>query len=92
MSNMVMPANPNTHIREVRGSSPLPPTISPRCVHCICIENQSTGNFYIGSSDDISNRLYEHNHGEVKSAKSFRPLKVVHTESYSCLFDTVVPL
>ncbi len=41
---------------------------------------------YIGSTSDIENRLAEHNAGEVKSTKAYRPLLLAHQEEF--LFKT----
>ena len=38
---------------------------------------------YIGITMNIVNRLAEHNNGEVKSTKAYRPFIVVHQESFS---------
>ena len=37
---------------------------------------------YIGITKDVDNRLSEHNFGEVRSTKAYRPWVVVHTEHY----------
>lgn len=38
--------------------------------------------FYTGYTTDLKNRLTEHAHGEVKSTKSRRPLKLIHYEYF----------
>ncbi len=41
-----------------------------------------SGRFYIGSTENIENRLNEHNNGEVKATRSYRPWNIVYTESF----------
>ncbi|MDP2945839.1 MAG: GIY-YIG nuclease family protein [bacterium] len=41
--------------------------------------------YYIGSTEDLKNRLLLHNKGMVKSTKSNRPWKLVYFESFSTL-------
>ncbi len=38
--------------------------------------------FYIGHTENISNRLSQHNKGKVKSTKGYIPWKIVHTENF----------
>jgi putative endonuclease len=38
--------------------------------------------YYVGSTNDLSRRLAEHNNGKVTSTKAFVPYDVVHTESF----------
>ena len=38
---------------------------------------------YIGTTADVSNRLAEHNSGEVFSTKAYRPLRLIYSESFS---------
>lgn len=37
---------------------------------------------YIGTTADVINRLAEHNAGEVKSTKAYKPLILVYQESF----------
>ena len=41
--------------------------------------------YYIGSTEDLKNRLLLHNKGIVKSTKSNRPWRLVYSESFSTL-------
>ena len=41
--------------------------------------------YYIGSTEDLKNRLLLHNKGMVKSTKSNRPWRLVYSESFSTL-------
>jgi putative endonuclease len=38
---------------------------------------------YVGSTDDVSKRLAEHNSGKVRSTKSRRPFELVYKEVYA---------
>lgn len=38
---------------------------------------------YIGSTDDLERRLFEHNSGKVKSTKAYKPWEMIYTESFS---------
>ena len=37
---------------------------------------------YIGIAEDVGNRLRRHNGGDGRSTKAYRPLRVVHTETF----------
>ncbi|MDO8467095.1 MAG: GIY-YIG nuclease family protein [bacterium] len=37
---------------------------------------------YIGTSADVKNRLSEHNSGEVRSTKAYRPWRCVYSEEF----------
>ncbi len=37
---------------------------------------------YIGSTSDLNKRIAKHNAGDVKSTKSYRPLKLVYSETF----------
>ena len=73
----------NNNIREVTGSSPVLPTINLIMFYVHVIKSLSTSRFYIGSTGDTDNRLTEHNSGEVKATRSYRPWVIAHTESFS---------
>ena len=42
---------------------------------------------YVGCTHDLSNRLKEHNYGEVQSTKSRRPLVLVYKEDFENKYD-----
>lgn len=37
---------------------------------------------YIGSTDDLRKRFQEHNSGETRSTKAYKPFKLIYYESY----------
>ena len=37
------------------------------------LESQKNNRYYVGSTDDINRRIYEHNIGKVASTKNIRP-------------------
>ncbi|MDD5031487.1 MAG: GIY-YIG nuclease family protein [Patescibacteria group bacterium] len=43
---------------------------------------QNDGNLYKGSTDNLKQRIEEHNAGKVISTKHKRPLKLIHYEGY----------
>lgn len=49
------------------------------------LKSQKTGRYYIGCANDVSKRLVQHNAGEVKSTKYFRPYDLLLTQSYKTL-------
>ena len=42
---------------------------------------------YIGYSEDLKQRINEHNHGQSKSTKAYLPLKLIHYEAYRNIKD-----
>ncbi|MBI2551551.1 GIY-YIG nuclease family protein [Candidatus Uhrbacteria bacterium] len=46
-----------------------------------------TGRWYIGMTHNIDARLKEHNSGNVRSTKGYRPYKVVHIETYNTVTE-----
>ena len=38
--------------------------------------------YYIGSTDNLKDRLIRHNSGRNKSTKNYRPWKIIYTESF----------
>jgi len=50
------------------------------------LESQSHGRFYVGSTDDLSRRLREHNSGQTKSTSSGRPWKLVFNHEFDSSF------
>ena len=52
-------------------------------MYYLYILKSSGGRHYIGISADVKNRVAEHNGGEVKSTKAFRPWEVVHVEKFA---------
>ncbi|MCX5694748.1 MAG: GIY-YIG nuclease family protein [Candidatus Omnitrophica bacterium] len=49
--------------------------------------NDAKTRTYTGVSDDVDERLKEHNSGRVKSSSSYRPYKVIHTEFFTTLSE-----
>ena len=45
--------------------------------------------WYIGFSENLRQRLDEHNRGESKSTKSFIPLELIHYEAYRSKKDAL---
>lgn len=47
------------------------------------IKSKKDSGYYIGITDNIENRLAEHNRGKTKSTKSRIPFDFVHSEMHS---------
>lgn len=48
------------------------------------IKSKKDSKFYTGLTNNLDRRLYEHNHGQVKSTKSRKPFELIYQE----IFDT----
>ena len=46
------------------------------------LRSEKNGDIYIGSSEDVRNRLTLHNEGRVKSTKAYRPWKLLEQEEF----------
>ncbi|MCA0447818.1 MAG: GIY-YIG nuclease family protein [Bacteroidetes bacterium] len=49
------------------------------------LKSEKTDSYYIGSSQDLDNRVEEHNSGKSVSTRGKRPWKLVYSESYKTL-------
>ena len=47
------------------------------------IQSASSKRKYIGITHDVQNRLREHNSGEVRSTKAYKPWIIAHVEQFS---------
>lgn len=72
------------------GHVPFPPEADPSpkgtelYMYYLYILKSSIKNWhYIGITKDLQNRLAEHNSGEVKSTRAYRPFKIVYVEKFS---------
>ena len=46
------------------------------------IESIKNRGLYVGETNDLKNRLQEHNRGDNISTKTYKPWKLIHYESY----------
>jgi len=53
------------------------------------IKSQKDGRYYVGSTQDLEERLLRHNQGRSKYTKNRGPWKVVYLEEYSKRGDAV---
>lgn len=53
--------------------------------YCYILESLKSGQYYIGSTKQLSNRLDEHNKGKVKSTLYNRPWKMLYYEEFESL-------
>ncbi len=47
------------------------------------LRSAKDGKRYVGMTENLERRMNEHESGRVKSTKNRRPLKQIHTETYS---------
>jgi putative endonuclease len=53
------------------------------------LQSKKTKRYYIGSTDDLKNRLEEHNSGETVSIRRGIPWKIVHTEQFNTRSEAI---
>jgi putative endonuclease len=51
------------------------------------LKSLKNGQYYVGSTIDVNNRLYLHNSGKVKSTKNSRPYELVLEKVYDNISD-----
>lgn len=51
------------------------------------LKSQTSGRYYIGSTENVIQRLGQHNSGKVRSTKNRGPYKLVYTEPFSTRQD-----
>jgi putative endonuclease len=47
----------------------------------------ANGRYYIGSTNNLSRRLNEHNQGKVRSTKNLRPLNLAFFQEFATLIE-----
>ncbi len=52
-----------------------------RFYYTYVLRSSVDGNFYVGFTQDLKDRITEHNKGKVESTKYRKPLKVVYCEA-----------
>jgi putative endonuclease len=53
------------------------------------IQSLADGTYYVGSTQDVDNRLERHNQGRSQYTKPKRPWQLVHFEEYSDKSDAI---
>jgi putative endonuclease len=53
------------------------------------LRSQSLQKYYVGSTQEVSNRLREHNHGESRSTRPGVPWELVRTEEFQTRAEAV---
>jgi len=52
------------------------------------IKSEGSSNWvYVGSASNLEKRIQQHNRGEVKSTKGYRPFALIYTETFSNLAE-----
>ena len=74
---------------EVWGSSPHEPTIPLFCVmnSIYILQSETSGRFYIGSTNQLERRLAEHSRGHSLATRNRGPWKLVYQENFETLAD-----
>jgi putative endonuclease len=54
------------------------------------LRSEKNSDIYIGSSEDVRNRLALHNEGRVKSTKGYRPWKLLEQEEFGSRGEAVL--
>ena len=50
--------------------------------HTYILQSQSTGAFYIGHTENLTKRIFEHNNNRTRSIKNRGPWKLFHSEVF----------
>ena len=53
------------------------------------LKSGQNGDLYVGSTEDVENRLRLHNGGRVKSTKGYRPWVLMETRTFSSRSEAV---
>ena len=51
------------------------------------LQSKKTSRYYIGSTNNVSRRLMEHNAGQTRSLRNQRPLTVVFQKQYGTILE-----
>jgi putative endonuclease len=51
--------------------------------HCYVLRSEKTGRRYVGSCENLSDRIHRHNAGESKATKHGVPWVLIHSESFA---------
>ncbi len=51
--------------------------------HAYVLQSQTTGRFYVGHTEDLPKRAFEHNNNRTWSIKNRGPWVLVHSEEYA---------
>ena len=54
----------------------------------VYILKSAANKYYIGATNNVENRLKQHNLGKVKSTKSGRPWHLIHIEKYNTISES----
>jgi len=66
------------------------PVYFPRPMFYVYIlRSEKTKKYYVGSTQDVANRLREHNHGETRSIRHGIPWALVHQEIFPTRAEAV---
>ena len=73
-------------IAEAGGSNP-PISIFNSVFYVYVLLCERSSRYYVGSTNDVSRRVAEHNAGKTTSTRSYRPWRLVYTETFETLAE-----
>ncbi|MBI3315186.1 MAG: GIY-YIG nuclease family protein [Candidatus Omnitrophica bacterium] len=50
--------------------------------HVYVIGSQSRNYLYVGLTNDLTRRLYQHQEGKSRTTRAYRPFRLIHSESF----------
>jgi len=53
------------------------------------LKSIKNGFIYVGSTENVENRLFRHNSGKIKSTKAYKPWELVETKSFNTRSEAV---
>jgi putative endonuclease len=53
------------------------------------LQSNDRAHYYIGATKNLSNRLAQHNNGNSKSTKPYRPWLIIYSEEYNTKQDAM---
>ena len=54
-----------------------------RMIYVYAIKSEERNYIYVGMTNNIQRRLAEHNNGENKSTKAYKPFTLIYSETYA---------
>ncbi len=51
--------------------------------HVYVLQSQSTGRYYVGHTENLQKRIFEHNNGRTNSIRNRGPWALVYSEEYA---------
>ena len=55
--------------------------------HIYILQSEKTGKYYVGSTNNVTERFEQHNKGRVHSTKSGKPWRMIYSEKFDTLSE-----